>query len=153
MNNNAKKEGEVMTKKLAALSLFFFTKAIFASIPIIPVPVPVPVPAYIPAIECRFAALNERNRIEFDEMVDYVLDPAAERIGEFDPYTFEIAVNRSAYLTVKVFLLDELVSSIKVPVENVAFLPVGATVFGTNTAEHVLVEDFSAIRYECWKVF
>jgi hypothetical protein len=103
-----------------------------------------------PTIECRFGALDEDGVVSMDEFVAYTLDPGLGLNGSFEPYEIDISVN-GPELNISVYLEDDPISGIQLPVRNVVSLPVGASLFGVNTVFHNAVSGLVSFRYECKK--
>ncbi len=109
--------------------------------------------ADMPIVECRFAAMDINDEVCLDEVVSYSLEPFTGVSGDFEPYDFEISMRVDTF-SVTVSLAGERLSGTqRIPLQTVAVLPVGATIFGVNTVYHEPVEEFVALRYECIKVF
>lgn len=130
-----KTRGGFMSKKLFLLALLLTKTAL----------------AVGPTVECRFAALTEDEHVALDEIVAYTLNPASGISGDFDPYGFELSVVGNQ-LAVAIYVNDEPVSGIQIPIRNVINLPLGASVFGVNTVYHEPVQGFVSVQYECLKV-
>lgn len=124
-----------MNKKIFLLA-FFITSSLFA---------------VGPTIECRFGALDEEGEVSIDEFVAYAIDPDAGLNGSFDPYEIDISVWGSE-LKISIYLDDEPLSAIELPVRNVINMPIGASLFGVNTMFHEAVEGLVSFRYECRKI-
>lgn len=104
-----------------------------------------------PTVECRFAALEENGDLALDEIVPYSVEHDFSLEGDFDPYHFEISTYGN-YFNVSIYLHEEALSGVQLPIQNIIDLPVGASIFGINTVFHEVLEDFFSVRYECLKV-
>ncbi len=108
--------------------------------------------AWGPTVECRFAGRLEDGDIAFDEVVPVPLIPDSGLVGDFEPYEFEIEVTFDS-LIVSIYLDGEFLDEQEIPAGYILSLPIGASLFGTETIHHDSVDDFVAVRYECFRSF
>lgn len=104
-----------------------------------------------PIIDCRFEAINTVRDNDIVKFIKFDILPDSDREKTFTPYKAVISSDFST-LKIKVFLSDALISQLRIPLDNVAFLPLNVPIFGQVRVPHTETDSFTSIRYECIKL-
>lgn len=105
-----------------------------------------------PIIECKFRAYDSADDNDLVKFVKFDILPRAEVERTFKPYDIVISSNLTT-LKIKIYLSDSLISLQKIPLDNVAFLPLGVPLFGDIKIPHTETDGYTSIRYGCIKIF